>query len=459
MGTIGSSLAQTDPYVLGALQARPDWARSGTQRTDILASDTDEVFEIKPVRGADAGADQLAGYLASLRALAPNAPDWTGGRPRNWQPGRWDPEPHIFPASMGLTEFCVICTWADPVNTGVLLYDLLCCDSTVPPPPIYVPKEAVEKLLERAKEFLQRLGDDLGVVGETVVAAMAAIAIAAAVIALLPADALAAIGAFFAAMGAAIGAGIAWLLAELGLAATTVAGFIAGAGTVLSGGTAGAAPAPAQPSAKKDSSSGPPAKGGTASPGAGASHGIIEKGIEILRQIEKSPRNDPQAKELKKPAAQLLPYLSSLNRPAGPPKPTPAPAAKSSAAAKTGGRTAPPVGVRPAPSDVPGFGTVNKIPDDVVKVHAEKCIVEGISSRVKPGDEIHTVSMIVRYPMLSFAAIVKIKVIANDGRALLVEYAEDWWVPEMGGGGHKGQRFYQSLASLGSCGTVHAVMR
>jgi hypothetical protein len=64
---------------------------------------------------------------------------------------------------------------------------------------------------------------------------------------------------------------------------------------VLSGGTAGAAPAPAQPSAKKDSSSGPPAKGGTASPGAGASHGMVEKGIEILRQIEKSPRNDPQA--------------------------------------------------------------------------------------------------------------------------------------------------------------------
>jgi hypothetical protein len=67
--------------------------------------------------------------------------------------------------------------------------------------------------------------------------------------------------------------------------------------------------------------------------------------------------------------------------------------------------------------------------------------------------------MIVRYPMLSFAAIVKIKVIANDGRAPLVEYAEDWWVPEMGGGGHKGQRFYQSLANLGSCGTVHAAMR
>ncbi len=220
---------KTDPYVLGALQARPDWARSGIQRTDILASDTDEVFEIKPIRGADAGPDQLAGYLASLRALAPNAPDWIGGLPRNWQPGRWDPEPHIFPASMGLTEFCVICTWADPVNTGVLLYDLLCCDSTVPPPPIYVPKEADEKLLERAKEFLQRLGDDLGVVGKTVVATMAAIAIAAAVIALLPAEALAAIGAFFAAMGAAIGAGIAWLLAELGLAATTVAGIIAGA--------------------------------------------------------------------------------------------------------------------------------------------------------------------------------------------------------------------------------------
>ncbi len=459
MGTIGGTLAQTDPYVLGALQARPDWARSGTQRTDILASDSDEVFEIKPVRGADSGPPQLAGYLASLRTLAPNAPDWMGGRPRNWHAGEWDPAPYLFPVPVGLTEFCVICTWADPVNTGVILYDLLCCDSTIPPPPIFVPKEAVDKLLERAKEFLQRLADDLGVVGKGVVAAMAAIAIAALVIALLPAEALAAIGAFFAAIGAAIGAAIAALLAELGLAATTVAGIIASAGALLSGRPAFAEPAPSPPSAKTGSTSGPPAKGGTASPGPGATHGILEKGIEILRQIEKSPRKDPQAKELKKLAAQLLPYLSSLNHPAGPPKPTPAPASKSSSAAKAGGRTAPPVGVRPAPSDVPGFGTINKIPDDVVKVHADKCIIEGISPRVKPGDEIYTVSMIVHYPMWSFAAIVKIKVIANDGRTLLVEYAEDWWVPEMGGGGRKGQRFYQSLATLGRCGTVHAVMR
>lgn len=125
----GLGLAYIDPAVMNALQARPDWARSGTNRTDILASDTDEVFEIKPIRGAGAGPAQLAGYLASLRAVAPTAPSWMGGRARDWQPGRWEPTPHLFAA----TGSCIICTWADRDNQGVLLYDLLCCDSKEPP--------------------------------------------------------------------------------------------------------------------------------------------------------------------------------------------------------------------------------------------------------------------------------------------------------------------------------------
>ena len=128
-----TGLADIDPAVLNALQATPDWARSFTNRTDILASDTDEVFEIKPIRGAGAGPAQLAGYLVSLRAVAPTAPDWMGGRARDWQPGQWDPEPHLFPAPVSPTEFCVICTWADSDNAGVLVYDLLCCDSKEPP--------------------------------------------------------------------------------------------------------------------------------------------------------------------------------------------------------------------------------------------------------------------------------------------------------------------------------------
>ena len=133
-GRRATGLADIDPAVLNALQATPDWNRSRTHRTDILASDTDEVFEIKPIRGAGAGPAQLAGYLTSLRAVAPTAPSTIGGgRARNWQPGRWDPVPHLLPVPVSPTEFCVICTWADPDNAGVLVYDLLCCDNREPP--------------------------------------------------------------------------------------------------------------------------------------------------------------------------------------------------------------------------------------------------------------------------------------------------------------------------------------
>jgi len=124
-GQPGYGLRDIDPAVWNALQARPDWGRGGLNRLDILNSDNDEVFEIKPIRGAGAAPSQLAGYLASLRTVASTAPS---GRARDWRPGRWEPTPHLFTA----TSSCIICTWADRDNQGVLLYDLLCCDSKEP---------------------------------------------------------------------------------------------------------------------------------------------------------------------------------------------------------------------------------------------------------------------------------------------------------------------------------------
>ena len=178
LGTV-VHLVRIDPFVFGALQARPDWVRRWTSRTDILASDADEVYEIKPIRGADAGPAQLAGYLDSLRALAPRAPDWMGSRERRWRGGTWEPDPYLLPMpGASPTDVCLICTWRDQSADGVLLYDLLCCDSAHKPP-VWVPKEAWDKIRDRIADYLKRLGraiEDLGVGKIVVVAALLALA-------------------------------------------------------------------------------------------------------------------------------------------------------------------------------------------------------------------------------------------------------------------------------------------
>ena len=111
----------------------PDWVTRWTQRTDILDSDRDEVYEIKPVRGAASGPAQLAGYLEILRLVATQAPDWMGGRARNWKAGTWQPNLGLLPVPGRLDEFCVVCVFPDPQEQGILLYDILCCRR--PPPP------------------------------------------------------------------------------------------------------------------------------------------------------------------------------------------------------------------------------------------------------------------------------------------------------------------------------------
>jgi hypothetical protein len=144
-GTI-KDLLQIDPWVLSALQAMPDWVTRWTQRTDILDSDRDEVYEIKPVRGAGAGPAQLAGYLEILGLVATQAPDWMGGRARNWKAGTWEPNLELLPVPGRMGEFCVVCVWADPQEQGVLLYDILCCRRPpLPPVPVRLPREAEER--------------------------------------------------------------------------------------------------------------------------------------------------------------------------------------------------------------------------------------------------------------------------------------------------------------------------
>lgn len=126
-----SKLFEWDPTVALALMTS-EWTRRSLQRTDILDSDEDHVYEIKPVREASAGPPQLNGYLASLRANAPmTSPIFGLPRVRNWEPGPWDPSPYCvhlpgIPGPMGI-QSAFIHAWRDTATPGLLLYDIVCC--------------------------------------------------------------------------------------------------------------------------------------------------------------------------------------------------------------------------------------------------------------------------------------------------------------------------------------------
>jgi hypothetical protein len=117
-GTPRSSL---DPDVYIALQTHELFQGL---RPDILDSDLDHLYEIKPVRGRGAGPPQLNNYINLLRTLAPRVPAWMGGRARNWQPGAWRPSLQL--PMMNGTHPALVCVYPDAVP-GILLYDLLQC--------------------------------------------------------------------------------------------------------------------------------------------------------------------------------------------------------------------------------------------------------------------------------------------------------------------------------------------
>jgi hypothetical protein len=135
-GTI-FSLITFDALVSGAL-ATTEWTRgffARRERTDILDSDRDQVYEIKPVRSRADGPAQLAEYLRALQTLAPTTSAAVGPpRPRNWQGGDWDPSryPLVVPGVSG--KVCLIHAWRDETTPGLLVYDIVCCEPAEPQP-------------------------------------------------------------------------------------------------------------------------------------------------------------------------------------------------------------------------------------------------------------------------------------------------------------------------------------
>ncbi|RKN52092.1 hypothetical protein D7193_26375 [Micromonospora costi] len=127
------SLHEVDPLVAGAMSVS-EWLRGWRQRTDILNSDTDEVYEIKPLRSRDKGVEQLQGYLKALRALAPTtSPVFGPPRPRNWRGGTWDPSRYpLVIGGLGGQRTCVIHAWQDPQVQGLIVYDIKCCVRSEP---------------------------------------------------------------------------------------------------------------------------------------------------------------------------------------------------------------------------------------------------------------------------------------------------------------------------------------
>lgn len=128
-----SQLWQYDPGVALAMKYH-EYTRYGLERTDILDSDLDEVYEIKPILSAAAGPPQLAGYLAALKRHAQWTSDLFGPpRRRLWDGGNWDPScyPLIVPGARG--QVCMIHAWRDSSVRGLILYDLVCCVPTKQP--------------------------------------------------------------------------------------------------------------------------------------------------------------------------------------------------------------------------------------------------------------------------------------------------------------------------------------
>lgn len=127
-GTI-YDLYKFDAGVALALLAH-ETTRRGMQRTDILDSDLDQVYEIKPLRSAEAGPPQLADYLQQLTLAAPATSSFFGPpRPRNWVGGDWDPSRYPLVISAKQNQICLIHAWADPATKGLILYDIVCCEA------------------------------------------------------------------------------------------------------------------------------------------------------------------------------------------------------------------------------------------------------------------------------------------------------------------------------------------
>ena len=131
-----------DPTVYTALQTSEFF---DVLRPDILDSDRDHLYEIKPVRGAGAGPAQLNDYIQRLNQFAAMAPAWMGGRARNWQPGPWRPRLQ-FQVAGGLQQV-IVCAYPDS-TPGVLLYDILLCPKSKRTPPEPEPPTMVKPLVE-----------------------------------------------------------------------------------------------------------------------------------------------------------------------------------------------------------------------------------------------------------------------------------------------------------------------
>jgi hypothetical protein len=125
-GTI-YDLWKYDPQVVLATAGK-DYTRWGMKRTDILDAERNEVYEIKPLRSAEAGPEQLAGYIQSLNQVAATTSSFFGPpRPRVWKGGTWDPSayPMIIPSVGG--KVCMLHAWRDPKTQGLIVYDIVCC--------------------------------------------------------------------------------------------------------------------------------------------------------------------------------------------------------------------------------------------------------------------------------------------------------------------------------------------
>lgn len=123
------SLRYFDPLVYGALTTS-EWWNGWRERPDILNADTDEVYEIKPLRKRDDGPEQLQGYIDTLNAMAPHTPAGVLiPRARNWRPGGWDPSryPLIIGGFGGGGGICVLHAWQDEDCPGLIVYDIKCC--------------------------------------------------------------------------------------------------------------------------------------------------------------------------------------------------------------------------------------------------------------------------------------------------------------------------------------------
>jgi uncharacterized protein DUF4157 len=125
------ALKLIDPTVF-TVMVTSEWSqrRIPMERTDILDSDLDEVYEIKPVRDRAKGPAQLDYYLDILKKFSKQTSLAFGPqRDRDWHGGDWDPSPYelVIPGSEG--RIYIIHAWCAPEKRGLLLYDLVSCET------------------------------------------------------------------------------------------------------------------------------------------------------------------------------------------------------------------------------------------------------------------------------------------------------------------------------------------